>query len=288
MPEAPEVDLMCSWINRELNLGAATWSISEASVVRENGKYFPGDELDRVCGRIIRRIYRRGKYMIFVLDEGYIVCHNAMSGYWDTQSHPWTFDYVEGKRKATESDVRVTMKVSHCGPDRGSDLILRFHDARLFGSLRYSHLYPLKVPPISHLGPEVVFTQRTMGFDFEVSEMDDDHLLLATCKRRNANLTIKEFLMDQRNIAGVGNIYSSETLYKAGIRPDRPVRNVPENSFSVLTCSLREQILNAIARNVDYSSLQVYRKYECSKCLVPIEKIDISGRSSYFCPICQK
>lgn len=289
MPEFPEVDLMCSWLDRELGLMGGTgalWQISDVEIVRDNGKYLPGNEIDLLRGCSIRWVRRRGKYMIFgLLEPGVILCHNAMSGYWDTESHPWTFDYVEGKRQATEGDVRVRMRVSKHGPDHGPDRILRFHDARLFGSLRRIEGHVTQIEP---LGPEPIATEMTLRPHEQHTLRDDDLGAIRDANRRNRNLTIKEFLMDQRNIAGIGNIYSAEILHKAGVRPDRPAHDVSDLEILHISISIKSELRLAIARNVDYSGLHVYRRRQCSSCSALIEMVKIKGRSSYFCPDCQK
>lgn len=239
-------------------------------VHRQNGKYLPGKEKEQLLFDNINGLRRRGKFMVFETMKGLLVCHNAMSGYWDTADNPWTFDYVEGKRETTEKDMRVSLHLS-------DGTALCFHDARLFGSLRF---YPgareeREVRSLRDLGPDA------LGEDWFPST------LIEACQSRESK-TIKEVLMDQEAVAGIGNIYAAEALFKAKIRPDRKSMSLSADEFGELHHCCRYVMRAALDRELNYDGLLVYRRKDCAVCGGPISKIEIAKRGTYFCPNCQK
>lgn len=247
--------------------------VRDVSIIRTNGRYLPGIELAALRLETILRVVRRGKYIVFECGSGTLVCHNAMSGYWDTEDEPWTFDYVEGRRRPLSSDVRVTISADPVGPGMGKPVKLRFHDARLFGSLRY---YPdgTRIPALERLGPDAMLSDEATLVGGIV-----DHP-----RRRRA---IKDVVMDQRIIAGVGNIYATEALAAAGVDPNRPLeRVVPETALSIVR-HLRRIMGEQVRAGIDYGRLLVYRRSVCPS-LHPVSSTKISGRTSYYCPECQR
>lgn len=245
--------------------------VSSVHISRQNGKYLPGEELKWFtdAGTGLFWPTRVGKFIVFQMITGDLVCHNAMSGYWDTEDSPWTFDYVEGKRTATDKDVRVKIGLAD---KLGIKTVLRFHDTRLFGSLRY-YKYGPAIPPLSNLGPDALLSWTP-------------EQLIASCK--NSKKTIKEVLMDQHEVAGIGNIYASEGLFRANLRPDRTANRLTEFRIETVHRCCVKVLEKAIATRLDYPSyLSVYRKNFCPDCHSAIAKMQIAGRSTYFCPNCQ-
>lgn len=289
MPELPEVATMC------MNVQFATridelFPLGPGKIIREVQVFRnPGDRYSdayRVLGSQIKSITRRGKYMLFNVDmvdgkptENHaLVCHNAMSGFWDTQGKPWTFDYVEGKRVSKDSDVRATFTLND-----GS--VLRFHDARLFGSLKLvkNPLFELS----KKVGPEPINT--VCCAEPPPFQMDARHLSrLIFNKKPKKNCVIKEFLMDQKVVAGIGNIYAVEALWRARVRPDREVVSLTTSEMDNIAGHIQNVLNTALIYGLDYSKyLKVYRKEECEECHLPIRKIEIAKRSTYFCELCQ-
>ena len=214
MPELPEVDLMVSRLQKQVGKRINEIQISRGKYLRET----PRGPIPLVSGQWINEIHRRGKFIIFHLTHGTLVCHNAMSGFWDTEDEPWTFDYVEGKRQATPRDVRVQMHLgthyTWSGVENRTNL--RFHDARLFGSLRYYDTLDIsKIPSLKDLGPEAITTEHSY-----LGAMKWNILDLVTVVVSNER-PIKDILMNQKNVAGIGNIYATEALFRAGINPSR-------------------------------------------------------------------
>lgn len=236
----------------------------------------------RVMGRMICGCFRAGKYMVVILDKGFIVCHNAMSGYWDTSLEPWTFNYVEGKRQASSKDVRV--KITIDSPKFGV-FSLQFHDARLFGSLVYHGVESERdLPFMKNLGPDALETPRLLN-TITHSEITLEQFLDGIKKPK----PIKELLMRQDIIAGVGNIYAVEGLWRAGIHPATPGDQIGSQDAEALLASVQCVLREALDHSLDYSKyLYVYRQEICYACKEKIQKIDIAKRSTYFCVHCQR
>lgn len=229
--------------------------------------------------QILHTVARRGKYMIFHLSDGLLVAHNAMSGYWDIKGDEWCFDYVEGARKANDKDVRVEIDVV-CDKELKT---IRFHDSRLFGSLKYYPVRSIEDIPVLHaLGPEAL---ETVNVDLTIDPKKKRWSLSSPPSSKHE---IKHVLMNQQVIAGFGNIYTAELLHRAGVDPFRPADTVtPEEWKKIWFVGLRV-LQEALDRKLDYSSLTAYRRTTCKFCKGPILKKDLRGRSTYFCPSCQR
>lgn len=273
MPELPEVEKMTS----KMSIWGINGRISKIEVLR--GDYFSHGTSVCAVGQRIKDCYRAGKYMIFPLDRGTIVCHNAMSGYWDTEVEPWTFDYVEGKREATQKDVRVKIHIDD-GPGREMPT-LQFHDSRLFGSLTYFDCFPQELPILRKLGPEAIPTKQ-MFPGRPVFHILDSAVLLSHKK------PIKQLLLEQERIAGVGNIYAAEALWLARIHPARPGVSLNGAEHQKLTEAIQCVLTTAMVKDLRYDEyLNVYRRKNCVSCGKEIQKIDIAKRTTYFCVHCQ-
>ncbi len=278
MPELPEVEKMCQKVHDWTLAG----TIKDFEVLR--GGYLklgtPAMRDLRVIGKTFCGVFRAGKYMVFVLEKGYIICHNAMSGYWDTSLEPWTFDYVEGKRQATQHDVRVKITVD--SPKFGI-FSLQFHDARLFGSLAYHDVeHESNLPFMKRMGRDALETPRLLVTNPQITVEE----FLEGIKKPKP---IKELIMRQDIIAGIGNIYSVEALWRAGIHPATPGDQIGNQDAEALLGSIWCVLNEALANDLDYSQyLYVYRQKNCYACKEKIQKIDIAKRSTYFCVHCQR
>jgi formamidopyrimidine-DNA glycosylase len=279
IPELPEVEAMAVYLDNRVS----GMRISNVQVYR--GRYLPEEQANDLEDRLIERVCRRGKYLIFKLDIGMLVCHNAMSGYWDLENDPWTFDYVEGKRTATEKDVRVDIRVYNDGPEFMRTLRrIRFHDSRLFGSLQY---WPKAkevsdVPAMKKLGPEAIATMMdTRGRELLTS----DHLVVNCSKSKT---TIKDVLIDQRIVSGIGNIYATEALWRAHMNPWMDAKDASEQQIGHLFTCIQNVLKRSIDTGINYKEfLKIYRKKLCERCSSKVEKANLSGRSTYFCRSCQ-
>jgi formamidopyrimidine-DNA glycosylase len=173
--------------------------------------------------------------------------------------------------------------------DDGSDI--RYHDVRRFGTWLVLRTDELDAYLASRLGLEPLeraFSARDLGTRFA---------------RRRA--PVKAALLDQRVLAGVGNIYADEALWRARIDPRRPAGDLDEREIRALHRSVRRALEAGIARQGatlrDYRTpdgavggmqheFKVYGRggEPCSRCRAPIEKTRIAGRGTWFCPACQR
>jgi formamidopyrimidine-DNA glycosylase len=168
---------------------------------------------------------------------------------------------------------------------------LRFNDPRRFGSLHWTREDPARHPLLASLGPEPLGPQFDAGY--------------LALKARGRRVALKQFLMDQRVVVGVGNIYASEALFHAGIHPRRAAGRVGEERLGRLVGAVREVLEGAIRHGGttlrDYVSAQgapgyfrqelyVYERggEPCRRCAAPVRHIVQGQRSTYYCPRCQR
>ncbi|RMF98789.1 MAG: bifunctional DNA-formamidopyrimidine glycosylase/DNA-(apurinic or apyrimidinic site) lyase [Gammaproteobacteria bacterium] len=228
----------------------------------------------RLAGARIQALRRRAKYLLLVTDRGTALIHLGMTG-----SIRLIFE-DQAPKKHEHFDIVVEN-----GP------ILRFHDPRRFGSLLWAGARPERHPLLSGLGPE------PLGEDFH-----GDYLYAVSRGRR---VSIKPFLMNSRIVVGIGNIYASEALFRAGIHPRRPAGRISLQRMRRLADAVRA-VLNESLRSGgttlrDFYAgdgrpgyfaqrLRVYERAEapCPACATPIRQEVIGQRSSYFCPRCQR
>jgi formamidopyrimidine-DNA glycosylase len=263
---------------QKLDKWSAGGTIKGVEILR-GVNYLSGNQSELVCLKTISRVWRRGKYLVFdMVDGSRMVCHNAMSGFWDCSDDPWTFDYVEGKRKSTESDIRVKFWL---GFKDGKERYLYFHDARLFGRLHY---YDAKERNVHFrgVGPEVLTTPQILS---DAPRHNDESFVNAI---RSSKHTLKEILLKQSLLAGVGNIYAAESLWLAELSPFRIGTEVTPQEAVDLLYAIRIILMRALDRNLSYSELAIYRRKTCPKCSSKVLQHSIRGRSTYYCGVCQK
>ena len=278
--ELPEVEVM----RRDLEKDVVGRRIKDAEVkpsknamrvIRRHGKR--KEFTSRLEGRKITKVERRGKYLLLNLDDGdVLVVHFGMSG---------QFQRANGRTAlAPHTHVVLTFQ-------QGGDL--RFIDPRTFGEMFVSAADELgKVKELQHIAIDPldqVFTWQTFQY------------LLA---ERAAKM--KQLLMDQKFISGLGNIYSDEVLFAAGLRYDRMSDALSSQEVRRLYRAIQEILQEAIkARGTtlgdeayvdlfgkpgEYQNeLKVYGRIglPCRRCRTPIQSVKISQRNAYFCPQCQ-
>lgn len=227
-----------------------------------------------LVGRRVRDVRRRAKYLLLDLDGGSLIAHLGMSG-----------------------SLRVMPADSPRLPHDHYDLVLdsgqclRFNDPRRFGSLHWCTGNPAAHPLLARLGPEPLepaFTAAHLG---------------RLARRRRAG--VKLFLMDQHVVVGVGNIYASEVLFRAGVRPRRAAGRVTAAEWARIVAAVREVLGQAIRQggttlrdyvNADGApgyfrqELFVYERAgePCRRCATPIRHCVQGQRSTYYCPGCQR
>jgi formamidopyrimidine-DNA glycosylase len=227
-----------------------------------------------IAGERIRRVARRGKYLLLELDSATLLLHLGMSG----------------KLRAVAADT-PRLPHDHFDLVLDSGLALRFNDPRRFGSLLYARGDGRAHPRLAQLGPEPL----AAGFDA-------DYLFRITRRRR---LAIKQLLMNSRLVVGVGNIYASEALFRARIRPRRAARSLTRADAARLVRGVRAVLTQAIRSGGttlrDYlgtdgapgyfrQRLYVYERAgkPCRRCGTPVRSFTQGQRSTYYCPSCQR
>ena len=271
MPELPEVET----VRRSLLPRLVGKRIEGVSIFYNGIIEYPSPSKfkEEIKGQVIRDIMRRGKWLMFVLDDYYLFSHLRM----------------EGKFFFRDRNVDRS-KHEHVIFDLG-DVSFRYDDTRKFGKMlliEKGDIY--KRGPLTLLGLE--------PFD---EGMDVNYLVE---KFRGKRVPIKTVLLDQSIIAGIGNIYANEILFMSGINPLKSAGTLSLKEIGDIICNSRIILSKAIEEGGStirsYSSvdgvhglfqneLSVHNRdgEKCPKCGCVIEKIVVGGRGTYYCPKCQ-
>jgi formamidopyrimidine-DNA glycosylase len=268
MPELPEVETTCRGIAPHVS-----GQRIERVILRETRLRWPvSREVADLAGHRIESVTRRAKYLLMQLDQGHLIWHLGMSG----SMRVLPIGAPVGDHEHIEMQL-------------ANGQALKFRDPRRFGSLFYSSEDPLQHRLLRNLGPE------------PLADAFNADYLYACCRGRSA--AIKTILMNSHIVVGVGNIYASEALYLAGIRPTRAAGRISKARLGRLVEAVRTTLSAAIAEGgttlqdfiqVDGKpgyfrhSLQVYaNKGNCFACGTSIRHLVQGQRSSYYCPGCQ-
>ncbi len=269
MPELPEVEyvarqLRASLIGRRIERAEVLWA-------RTVEPTEPDEFTRRVAGRMVRSVGRRGKYLLLELDAGLsLAIHRRMSG-----------NLIFAPRGAEVPYVRVRFAL-----DDGRDLL--YTDPRKFGRVTLLETGEQTVG-MAALGPEPLSAEFTPA---------------ALAARLAGRRAIKALLLDQTAVAGLGNIYADEALFRAGIHPLRPAGSLTPVEIRRLHAGIRSALETGLAhggttfgrhrdvnneagRNLEH--VAVYRRtgLPCTRCGTPIERISVAQRGTHFCPHCQ-
>ena len=268
MPELPEVETVLRTLETK---------IKDKKIVDVSVLYKPIVECDaldfknKLIGQHFRAFDRRGKYLIFKLDNISLVSHLRMEGKY----------YLLPKDKEVDKHCHVIFIL-----DDG--LSLRYRDVRKFGRMELMTLKD-NYDDFKNLGPE------------PFSDKFNDVYVRKYLK--NKKKPIKEVLLDQSFVAGIGNIYADEILYDIKVSPLRICNKLNKKEINNLIFSTREILNKAIEaggttiRSYTSSlgvtgrfqlSLNCHTKNKCERCGKDILKIRVGGRGTYFCPNCQK
>lgn len=295
MPELPEVE-----VTRRGLLPHVVGRRIVKVTVRHRGLRWPVEpELEaRLEGRVIGRIERRGKYLLLeclpaadtdhaTADDGapgWLLVHLGMTG--TLRVH------VDAPPAGTHDHLDIELAPAD-GPGDGASMVLRFRDPRRFGAIIWTPLAEAALsehPLLRRLGLEP-FDPRFDGAWF--------HRLT-----RGRSKAIKQALLAGEIVVGVGNIYCSESLFRAGIRPTTPAGKISLARYDKLAVAVRETLTEAIARggttlrdfvgsdgSSGYFQLDclVYDRAgePCRVCGTPIRQIVQGQRSTFYCPHCQ-
>ena len=271
MPELPEVETTRRGLAPHLTGRRLT-----AMTVRDHRLRWPIDPTlaKHLKGSTLRGIARRGKYLLFDFGGGTLLVHLGMSG---------SLRLLDAREPAGRHD--------HVDWLFAPGQLLRLRDPRRFGAVLWHAGAIENHPLLRHLGPEPL----EPGFD-------GGYLFRAT---RGVKASIKSVLMDSRKVVGVGNIYASEALFGAGIRPRVAAGRLTRAACDRLTAAVKRTLTAAL--NAGGSSLRDYRGAggepgyfqieakvygragaPCRVCRTPIRRIVQGTRASYYCPHCQK
>jgi formamidopyrimidine-DNA glycosylase len=272
VPELPEVETVVRDLRPHLT-GAVIAAVQVSS--KSLRRPWQPEWSARLVGRQIKSVERRGKWIVLNLDrDGHLVIHLGMTG--QLRVHPAS----ESVRDHTHLILTL---------DRGRHL--RFRDVRRFGSA-------------------ILFTDTaTLGRFFEQSGLGPEPFGLKPAYFRKAlsrtSRCLKAVLLDQRVVAGVGNIYADEALFQARLHPRRLGRDLKDAEADRLRRAITTVLNRAIEKRGstirDYvggsgqkggyqEEFRVYGRTAapCSRCRTPIARIRLAGRSTHYCPRCQK
>ncbi len=271
MPELPEVEIVCRNLAKMLAPGS---KIIEWKFFRGDLRFkIPKTRLLKLLGHPLIKISRRAKYILFDFGDELLISHLGMTGSWRLEKTGWE------RRKHDHLAFAV---------DKENFFV--FEDPRRFSFIEVIRREK-RVERFSLLGVEPL----DISTDFD--------LLGESFKRLSS--PIKTALMNQKLLVGVGNIYASEVLFRAGIHPQKKCSKLSQKNFSavfkeievVLTAAISaggssiSSYRNSYGEKGNYqTSLFVYgRKNEpCLKCETPIKSAVQAGRSTFWCPKCQK
>jgi formamidopyrimidine-DNA glycosylase len=270
MPELPEVETTVRGLARYLE----GERIARVTVNRPDlRRPFPPDLVQALTGATVTTLGRRAKYGLIHTDRGRtLIFHLGMSGRW-----------------RIEPDMPE--KHDHLVLETGSGHVLALNDARRFGSVDLVDTASLESwPPFAAMGPEPLGDDLSPG-----------GLALAF---RDRFAPVKPLLLDQRVVAGLGNIYVCEALHRAHIRPDRKAGKVTRKAIERLVPAIRQVLAESIEAGGstirDYAqpngelgyfaaSWRVYgREGQACACGGTVRRFNQGGRSTFWCPNCQK
>ncbi len=275
MPELPEVEVICRGLQNHI-IGR------RIEAVHCSGKHLrsPVDCTglsDELCGQSINSLTRRAKYLLLQFTGGAaLILHLGMTGNMGI--------FKKGSKTKKHDHICWTL-------DNNTEL--RFNDTRRFGAV---HLFPAEEASkgvkafFAKTGPEPFSRTCSTKYLFN--------------RAANKKQPVKNFIMDSHTIAGIGNIYANESLFRAGINPTLPASSLTEKEWKRLLTVIRKTLKHAIQCGGSTISdfvnasgdggyfqmnFQIYGKNgeQCRQCQETIQKITIGGRASFFCPRCQ-
>ncbi|OGS92222.1 MAG: DNA-formamidopyrimidine glycosylase [Gallionellales bacterium GWA2_60_18] len=271
MPELPEVETTLRGLAPHL----AGQTISDVVIRHPQLRWPIPKNLPKLLrGQIVRSLERRAKYLLIGFDHGTLILHLGMSGslrILPTGTPPEKHDHF---------DLAL-----------GNGMLMRLRDPRRFGAVLWHQGDPAQHPLLAALGPE------PLEQDFDAA-----YLYRAT---RGKTAAIKQVIMDQRVVVGVGNIYASEALFRAGIRPQlaagklslprcvalvREIRATLKEAVKLGGSSLRDFVDTAGQPGYFQQHYWVYRRSgePCRKCGKPIKQIRQGQRTTFYCGHCQR
>lgn len=279
MPELPEVET----VRRGLEARLIDATIVDV-VVRDRRLRWPiaADFEAQLRGRRIVAIERRSKYLLFRLageEKSSLLAHLGMTGSFVVHAVNLPVAY----KSHDHVDVVLT--------GRREPLVLRYNDPRRFGSMHFFQGLDADQALLAQLGPEPLTDALTGEYMYE--------------QTRRRSVAIKQALMDNTLVVGVGNIYANESLFRAGIHPDRAANRVSLARYKQLVFEVKAVLTEAIAAGgstlrdfVNTSGEPGYFQLDyfvygrdgepCKVCAAPLKLMRHGGRATVFCSKCQR
>lgn len=274
MPELPEVETICRGLRAQLVARRIEHVVVRSADVIHQKDITPTDFAAVLEKQHISAVERRGKYIVMVLDDGWLVCHLRMTG-----------------KLLVRERGSVPDKHTHLVISLDDGKMLHYHDVRRFGGFCYYRENPLLQPPLQLLGPE------PLSDDFDATVFRE------SCRGRRR--PVKSHLLDQAVVAGIGNIYADEILFRAGVRPRKSAMRISQKEAAAIVAATKSVLAEAIAAGGstirDYVNSeakqggyqlahQVYGRAgkPCLRCGTLLKQVTVGGRSSVYCPHCQK
>ncbi len=267
MPELPEVETTRLGLkDRIVGQPLKGW------VLRRSTLRWPVQVPDELRGQALASLGRRGKYLLFRFAPGTLLLHLGMSGSLRLLAAP------ENPGRHDHVDFQF-------GP-----WLLRFHDPRRFGCIRWQSGVEEAHPLLAHLGPE------------PLDDLGPEYLKR---RARGRKTSVKTFIMDSRVLVGVGNIYATEALFLAGIRPGVAAGRLTLVAWTALLEAIRTVLTEALAAGGStlrdfvgsdgrpgyfVRRLSAYGRggEPCNRCGEKLRQQRLGGRATVFCPKCQK
>jgi len=286
MPELPEVETTVKGLQKVLNrIFVYVWTDSPKLIKKPGFNQFEKE----IKNKKIKRIWRRGENIIFELSDGYsLLVHQKLTGHflignWELKTESWEPLKTGALGERVNHYIHLMFRL-----DNG--LMLALSDLRKFAKAELWKTESL-VEELSSLGPEPLEKEFTFNKFKEIV--------------KNRKIKIKQILMDQKLIAGIGNIYSDEILWRAKIHPFESGAELSEKELRDIYKYIKPVLNQAIKLKgtsvSDYRDIKgeegqfkklikVYQKEneKCSRCGTKIKRKKMGGRSAHFCPTCQK
>lgn len=273
MPELPEVETVRRTLKTlVLNKTIETVDVHFAKIIKKPDDVHEFTQI--LTGQTIQEILRRGKFLLFIFDDVEMVSHLRMEGKFNV------YNQSEPLNKHTHVVFSFTDGTS-----------LHYNDVRKFGTMHiFKRGEALKQLPMKQVGADLYLDSIDVDYFYE--------------KIKKSTRAIKNILLDQQLLAGLGNIYVDETLFRAKVHPMTRGHVLTQEEVKHILIEAQAVISEAVKQGGttirSYTSadgnmgmfqqtLNVYGQTEkpCPTCGVPIEKTKLSGRGTHYCPVCQ-
>ncbi len=284
MPELPEVETICRDLNQKLlNIKIVQADVFLPKIVRNPSNYFK----EKLVGASFDKVTRRGKLIIFEINNGlFLLIHLKMTG---QLIYKQNGEITAGGHSEPTNDFKLPNKHSHIILEFENGGKLFYNDLRQFGYLQIVDTTELKKI-------KAKFGYEPFGSDFTFSTFEK----LVKGKKKN----VKAFLLDQKMVTGLGNIYVDEVLFAAGVSPLRTINTLNSQELKRVYEKIKTVLKNAIDNRgttfnnyVDASGnkgnftklLKVYGRgwKPCVVCGKNLKKGKIAGRGTVYCEVCQ-